>query len=74
MNKRQAKRIVMATEASYILFGASTDSVTDLLNEKDHTRFCEAQHDLAYELLRRAGFDEPMHAHEIVAAVIGRNK
>jgi hypothetical protein len=71
VNKRQAKRIAIAVNASYILFGADTDSVTELLSEKDIVRFQEAQTEMAWNMLRSAGFDHPMQAHEIMAAVLG---
>lgn len=72
MNKRQAKRIALAVEASYILNGAETDAVTDHLSDADINVFHEAQQEMAWEMLRRAGFDRPMHAHEIMAAVLGQ--
>lgn len=70
MNKRQARRIALATNASYLLFGASTDGVTDRLTDADSQKYHDAQNELAWDMLRRAGFSQPMHAHEIVAAVL----
>lgn len=71
MNKSQARRIALATEASYILLGASTDGITDFLSAADAQRFCDAQSEIAWQMLRRAGFDVPMNAHEILAKVLG---
>lgn len=72
MNKQQAKRIALATEASYILHGAETHAVTDLLSDKDGERFRVAQKELAWDMLRKAGFDEPMQPDEIITAVLGK--
>lgn len=71
MNKRQAMRIALATEASYILFGASTDAVTELLSHTDVLKVTQAQKEMALRMLRRAGFDAPMQGDAIVAAVLG---
>lgn len=70
MNKRQARRIALAANASYILFGAETAGVTDHLSEKDAKRYNAAQQEMAWAMLRRAGFDEPMNAPEIMAIVL----
>lgn len=70
MNKRQAMRIALAANASYILFGASTDAVTDGLSEADRKRFEVAQAEMAWGMPRSAGFDEPMNAEAIMAAVL----
>ena len=70
MNKRQALRIALATNASYILFGAETEGVTNQLSDADAERYEEAQKEMAWAMLRRAGFDEPMNAPEIVAIVL----
>lgn len=74
MNKKQARRIALATNASYLLFGASTDAVTDLLSEDDGRRYEDAQKEMALAMLRRAGFEYPMQANEIIAAVLGTQK
>lgn len=74
MNKQQAQRIALAANASYLLFGASTDAVTDLLSPVDVRRYEAAQKEIAMSMLRRAGFEHPMHADEIVAAVLGKDK
>jgi hypothetical protein len=71
MNKRQARRIALATEASYLLFGAETAAITDNLSDVDAKRFRDAQVEIAWAMLRQAGFEEPMNAHEILAAVLG---
>lgn len=70
MNKRQAKRIALATNASYILFGAPTNAITDHLSAADTVRFEDAQQELAYAMLRQAGFSEPMQPHDILVAVL----
>lgn len=70
MNMTQARRIALATEASYILFGASTDAITDLLCDADAERFRKAQTELANQMLRRAGFNAPMNADQIVEVVL----
>lgn len=72
MNHRQAKRIALAVNASYILFGAETAAVTDYLPDVDADRYRLAQAEMAQEMLRRAGFTEPMQAGEIVAAVLAQ--
>lgn len=46
MNKRQARRIALAVEASYILFGAETDCIVDKLSDADAERFKIAQKEL----------------------------
>lgn len=71
MNHRQAKRIALAANASYILFGAETGAITDNLSDADFERYQKAQNEMAWDMLRRAGFDEPMNATEIIAAVLG---
>lgn len=71
MNKRQATRMALAVEASYILLGASTDGITQHLSEIDAQRFVDAQHALAWAMLKRAGFEHPMNASEILARVLG---
>lgn len=71
MNKRQARRIALATEASYILFGAETHAITDRLSDADMRRFCEAQEQMAWEMLRKAGFSRPMLAEDILIEVLG---
>lgn len=71
MNKRQARRIALAAEASYLLFGAETGAITDNLSDADAKRFREVQIEMAWDMLRRAGFEEPMNADEILAAVLG---
>lgn len=71
MNARQAMRIALAANASYILFGASTEGVTQDMSEADAQRYEDAQRKLAWQMLRRAGFDEPMQADDIIAAVLG---
>lgn len=74
MNKRQARRIALATEASYILFGAETVSILRKLNQADATRVHEAQVEMAWGMLRQAGFDRPMDADEILMEVLGEHK
>jgi hypothetical protein len=71
VNKSQAKRIALAVNASYILFGAETDAVTSVLSAKDIHRFQEAQNEMAWDMLRSAGFDKPMQADEILSSVLG---
>jgi hypothetical protein len=71
MNKRQAQRIALAVNASYLLFGASTDAITDHLSDADVRRYEDAQKELARAMLCRAGFEEPLHADRILAAVLG---
>jgi len=71
MNKQQARRIALAVEASYILLGAETACITDKLSEADAMRFKQAQQEIAWRMLRKAGFDGPMNADDIVAAVLG---
>jgi len=71
VNRRQAQRIALAINASYLLFGATTDAVTDHLSEQDARRYEDAQKEMALAMLRRAGFDTPMHANAILAAVLG---
>ena len=70
MNQRQAMRIALAVEASYILLGAETSCVTDNLSDADGERFKRAQKEMAWSMLKRAGFEEPMNADEIVSAVL----
>lgn len=70
MNKRQARRLALATNASYLLFGASADGITDDLCEADLQRYQAAQDEMAWAMLRRAGFNEPMQADAILAAVL----
>lgn len=70
MNKRQAMRIALAANASYILFGADTEAVTNSLSEEDRRRYEAAQTEMAWGMLRRAGFDQPMNADKIMAAVL----
>lgn len=71
MNARQARRIALAANASYILFGASTEGITLDMSDSDAQRYEKAQREMAWQMLRKAGFDEPMQADEIVAAVLG---
>lgn len=71
MNKRQARRVALAVEASYLLFGAETAAITEKLNDADAKRVREAQEEMAWSMLRKAGFERPMQAEEIIAAVIG---
>lgn len=70
MNKRQARRIALAANGSYILFGAETDGVTSHFSDKDAERYSAAQQEMAWAMLRRAGFDKPMNAPEIMAVVL----
>jgi hypothetical protein len=72
MNQRQAMRIALAVNASYLLFGATTVCVTDSLSDADAERFSQAQKKMAQNMLRRAGFDEPMLEDEIIAKVLGK--
>lgn len=74
MNRKQAQRIALAVNASYLLFGAKTDAVTDHLSPADVRRYENAQKEMALAMLRRAGFEHPMHADEILAAVLGVDK
>lgn len=71
MNKRQARRIALAVNASYILFGADTVAVSDKLSDADWLRYCDAQNQMALEMLRKAGFESPMNAEEILERVLG---
>lgn len=74
MNKRQAMRIALAVEASYILFGAETGGLERMLSDKEYDKFKAAQEELAYSMLKRAGFDEPMNYDEIVQIVMGEDE
>jgi hypothetical protein len=44
--------------------------VTDLLSDADALRFREAQLKMAWDMLRRAGFDEPGCPEEIIKKVL----
>lgn len=72
MNKRQAWRIALAVEASYILHGASSDGLEGLISEADEVKVQAAQQRLGEELLRRAGLERPMHYEEIVATILNQ--
>lgn len=73
MNQRQAKRIALAVEGSFILFGATSDTVTDWMTPEELAKFHAAHDALGRELLRRAGFDRPMHGDEILRVVMGED-
>ena len=73
MTKQQARRIALAIEASYILFGAETGCIYELLSEKEYEKFKVAQEELAYSMLKKAGFTEALNADDIVRIVMGEN-
>lgn len=70
MTKRQAYRIALATNASYILLGAETECIAALLSDKDNEKFLVAQREMAWRMLKQAGFDRPMNAEEVVCCVL----
>lgn len=70
MNKQQAMCIALATEASYILTGAQTDAICEQLSDDDADRVRQAQKEMAEGMLKRAGFNSPMLADEILTAVL----
>ncbi|WP_425953046.1 hypothetical protein [Ralstonia pseudosolanacearum] len=73
MNQRQAMRIALGVNASYILFGAATAVVTDGMSEEDAARYESAQKKMAEDMLKRAGLDHAMSAEEIISAVLASN-
>lgn len=71
MNARQAKRISLAINGSYLLFSDHIGGeLSSSLTFADVARLQKAQGELGAELLRRAGFEEPMQPDEIVRVVL----
>ena len=70
LSKKQMKRIVLAVNASYLLAGAETDCVTSTLSDSEIRKYERVQAEVAYQMLRRAGFAHPMSAEEILAKVL----
>lgn len=63
----------MGIEGAYILCGAATECMEELLSGKDLERFFKAQKEVACDLMRRAGIPEaPMDADEVVSLVLGK--
>jgi hypothetical protein len=69
MNKRQAMRLALALEGTYIIQSDTGDAVTNYLSEKDIVRFQEAQREIGRQLLRRAGFDRPLSVGEFIKII-----
>lgn len=69
MTSKQLKRLALAINGSYIVYGAETDGLAHILSEKELQKFSEAQLALGYAMLKKAGFDKPMSYDEIIEAV-----
>lgn len=74
MNKKQARRIALAYEGSFLVGSGmdSSEGLTKNLSQADHDRISEEQQKLGYQLLKRAGFTSPMEEQEIIDAVLAK--
>lgn len=57
MTKRQAKRLVLALNAVYLLDGAETSCLTEILSEKDIGIYFGVQTKIALSWLKEAKID-----------------
>jgi hypothetical protein len=69
VTSKQLKRLALAINGSYIVYGAEAEGLGHLLSEKDLQKFYAAQLDLGYAMLKKAGFDRAMSYEEIIEAI-----
>lgn len=70
LTKAQMKRLVLGVNGSYLMFGAPTACFDNELSDAESDAFQKAQDELARSMLKRAGLDRPMQAHEILAKLL----